>query len=135
MAELDALTHPWRLPLAGVHGAERRDINGKTYIVSLPTALRDEIAAELTSALEALPDVSWRVKRWLSRSTIAAPQQQSAVLELAQRIVQRHPPLALQLGKCVVEIKPRGVNKGEAITAFMQEAPFAGREPVLSAMI
>ncbi len=36
MAELDALTHPWRLPLAGVHGAERRDINGKTYIVSLP---------------------------------------------------------------------------------------------------
>ncbi len=34
MAELDALTHPWRLPLAGVHGAERRDINGKTYIVS-----------------------------------------------------------------------------------------------------
>ncbi|PLL04907.1 trehalose-phosphatase, partial [Klebsiella pneumoniae] len=31
---------------------------------------------------------------------------------------------------CVVEIKPRGVNKGEAITAFMQEAPFAGREPV-----
>ena len=55
MAELDALTHPWRLPLAGVHGAERRDINGKTYIVSLPTALRDEIAAELTSALEALP--------------------------------------------------------------------------------
>lgn len=130
MAELDALTHPWRLPLAGVHGAERRDINGKTYIVSLPTALRDEIAAELTSALEALPDVSWRVKRWLSRSTIAAPQQQSAVLELAQRIVQRYPLLALQLGKCVVEIKPRGVNKGEAITAFMQEAPFAGREPV-----
>lgn len=88
------------------------------------------IAAELTSALEALPDVSWRVKRWLSRSTIAAPQQQSAVLELAQRIVQRYPLLALQLGKCVVEIKPRGVNKGEAITAFMQEAPFAGREPV-----
>lgn len=59
-----------------------------------------------------------------------APQQQSAVLELAQRIVQRYPLLALQLGKCVVEIKPRGVNKGEAITAFMQEAPFAGREPV-----
>jgi trehalose 6-phosphate phosphatase len=34
MAELDALTHPYRLPLAGVHGAERRDINGKTHIVT-----------------------------------------------------------------------------------------------------
>jgi trehalose 6-phosphate phosphatase len=48
-----------RLPIPGgcrwpVHGAERRDINGKTYIVSLPSALRDEIAAELTSALQAL---------------------------------------------------------------------------------
>jgi trehalose 6-phosphate phosphatase len=39
MAELDALTHPWRLPLAGVHGAERRDINGKT-ISSLVGAAR-----------------------------------------------------------------------------------------------
>ncbi|MDU7295841.1 MAG: trehalose-phosphatase [Klebsiella pneumoniae] len=131
MAELDALTHPWRLPLAGVHGAERRDINGKTYIVSLPTALRDEIAAELTSALEALPGCELESKEMaFALHYRQAPQQQSAVLELAQRIVQRYPLLALQLGKCVVEIKPRGVNKGEAITAFMQEAPFAGREPV-----
>lgn len=117
--------------LAGVHGAERRDINGKTYIVSLPTALRDEIAAELTSALEALQGCELESKEMaFALHYRQAPQQQSAVLELAQRIVQRYPLLALQLGKCVVEIKPRGVNKGEAITAFMQEAPFAGREPV-----
>ncbi len=32
--------------------------------------------------------------------------------------------MALQQGKCVVEIKPRGTSKGEAIAAFMQEAPF-----------
>ncbi len=78
MAELDALTHPWRLPLAGVHGAERRDINGKTYIVSLPTALRDEIAAELRRRWKRSRDVSWRVKRWLSRSTIARPRSSRA---------------------------------------------------------
>jgi trehalose 6-phosphate phosphatase len=64
-----------------------------------------------------------------------APEQQSAVLALAQAIVQRYPILALQPGKCVVEIKPRGVNKGEAIAAFMQEAPFSGRNRFLSAMI
>ncbi|MDX6941742.1 trehalose-phosphatase, partial [Enterobacter kobei] len=40
------------------------------------------------------------------------------------------PILAIQQGKCVVEIKPRGINKGEAIAAFMREAPFAGRKPV-----
>ena len=131
MSELDALTHPWRLPLAGVHGAERRDINGKTYIVSLPSALRDEIATELTSALQGLSGCELESKEMaFALHYRQAPQQQSAVLELAQRIVQRYPLLALQLGKCVVEIKPRGVNKGEAISAFMQEAPFAGREPV-----
>lgn len=59
-----------------------------------------------------------------------APEHQHAVLALAQAVVQRHPILALQPGKCVVEIKPRGVNKGEAIAAFMQEAPFSGRRPV-----
>ncbi len=42
--------------------------------------------------------MSWRVKRWLSALHYRqAPQQQSAVLELAQRIVQRYPLLALQL--------------------------------------
>ena len=96
-------------------------LNGKTYIVSLPTALRDEIAAELTSALEALPGCELESKEMaFALHYRQAPQQQSAVLELAQRIVQRYPLLALQLGKCVVEIKPRGVNKGEAITAFIQ---------------
>ena len=110
---------------------ERRDINGKTYIVSLPSALRDEIATELTSALQGLSGCELESKEMaFALHYRQAPQQQSAVLELAQRIVQRYPLLALQLGKCVVEIKPRGVNKGEAISAFMQEAPFAGREPV-----
>ncbi len=97
----------------------------------LPSALRDEIATELTSALQGLPGCELESKEMaFALHYRQAPQQQSAVLELAQRIVQRYPLLALQLGKCVVEIKPRGVNKGEAISAFMQEAPFAGREPV-----
>jgi trehalose 6-phosphate phosphatase len=36
MAELDALASPYHFPLAGVHGAERRDIHDQTHIVSLP---------------------------------------------------------------------------------------------------
>ncbi len=60
---------------------------------------------------------------------------QSAALSLAQGIVKRYPILALQLGKCVVEIKPRGVNKGEAIATFMQESPFQGANRYLLATI
>ncbi|HBN2789185.1 TPA: trehalose-phosphatase [Klebsiella oxytoca] len=131
MVELDELTRPYRLPLAGVHGAERRDINGKTHIVSLPDSLLKALSAQLTTELDALPGCELESKGMaFALHYRQAPELQQAVLALAQSIVQRHPILALQPGKCVVEIKPRGVNKGEAIAAFMQEAPFKGRKPV-----
>lgn len=57
-----------------------------------------------------------------------APQHGDAVLALAQTVADAHPQLALQPGKCVVELKPKGINKGAAIAAFMAEAPLrAGR--------
>ena len=131
MVELDALTHPYRLPLAGVHGAERRDINGKTHIVTLPDALLRELDQQLRAALETMPGCELEHKGMaFALHYRQAPAYQSAALSLAQGIVKRYPILALQLGKCVVEIKPRGVNKGEAIATFMQEAPFQGRKPV-----
>jgi trehalose 6-phosphate phosphatase len=33
-------------------------------------------------------------------------------------------------GKLVYEARPSGIDKGEAVRAFMREAPFAGRLPV-----
>jgi trehalose 6-phosphate phosphatase len=38
--------------------------------------------------------------------------------------------LELQRGKMVLELRPRGTDKGSAIRAFMAEQPFAGRTPV-----
>ena len=38
--------------------------------------------------------------------------------------------LELLSGKCVYEVKPAGIHKGQAISAFMRQAPFAGRTPV-----
>ena len=50
------------------------------------------------------------------------------MMRLAQNIAGDE--YAVQAGNCVVELKPRGVNKGTAIRDFMGEAPFAGRRPV-----
>lgn len=87
MTELDALAKPFRFPLAGVHGAERRDINGKTHIVRLPEAVVREVEALLRSTLVALPGTeletkgmafalhyrqAWNMKRrcWRLRNTL-----------------------------------------------------------------
>ena len=40
--------------------------------------------------------------------------------------------LELMEGKFVFEAKPRGVDKGQAITDFMTQPPFAGRMPVFA---
>lgn len=131
MVELDALTTPFRFPLAGVHGAERRDIRGQTHIVTLPQALKRDVYNQLSTALENLPGAELESKNMaFALHYRQVPQHAAALLTLAKQITARWPQLALQPGKCVLEIKPRGTDKGEAIAAFMQESPFAGRTPL-----
>ncbi|HGW7997331.1 TPA: trehalose-phosphatase, partial [Escherichia coli] len=131
MVELDALAKPYRFPLAGVHGAERRDINGKTHIVHLPDAIARDISVQLHTVIAQYPGAELEAKGMaFALHYRQAPQHEDALMTLAQRITQIWPQMALQQGKCVVEIKPKGTSKGEAITAFMQEAPFIGRTPV-----
>ena len=62
MAELDQLARPYRFPLAGVHGAERRDIHGNALIVSLPDSLIQSLTVQLTAALEHLPGTELEAK-------------------------------------------------------------------------
>jgi trehalose 6-phosphate phosphatase len=38
--------------------------------------------------------------------------------------------LSLQLGKMVVELRPSGADKGDALHSFMAEPDFAGARPV-----
>ncbi|HIC2037674.1 trehalose-phosphatase [Enterobacter soli] len=131
MAELDTLARPYRFPLAGVHGAERRDIHDQTHIVSLPDDLIALLHTQLTFELARLAGTELEAKGMaFALHYRQAPQHEAAVLALAKTLVDAHPQLALQPGKCVVEIKPAGINKGAAISAFMGTAPFKGRTPV-----
>ncbi len=40
------------------------------------------------------------------------------------------PDFRVQDGHAVLEVKPAGYTKDSAVTAFMQETPFAGRVPI-----
>lgn len=129
--QLDALASPLVLPMAGVHGAERRDIKGHFTRIALDPATVSTLSHELTSALAALPGTTLENKGMaFALHYRQAPQHQLAVEKLASALVARFPELVQQPGKCVVELKPRGVNKGAAIDDFMQHPPFAGRIPV-----
>lgn len=131
MAELDKLATPFHFPLAGVHGAERRDINDKTHVVTLPAPVVKTLQQELSDALALMPGTELEAKGMaFALHYRQAPEAEEAIMWLAEKMTKRFPELALQPGKCVVELKPLGIHKGAAIRAFMQEAPFAGRTPV-----
>ncbi len=131
ISELDALVSPLHLPLAGVHGAERRDAAGQIERLSLPENVAESLSSLLSEAMAALPDTQLEKKGMaFALHYRRAEHFQQDVLALAESAIERFPMLTLQPGKCVVEIKPKGVNKGAAIAAFMQQAPFTGRTPV-----
>jgi trehalose 6-phosphate phosphatase len=62
-----------------------------------------------------------------------APEQQAAAAELVQEVVAASAGgLVLLEGKMVLELKPPGCDKGQAIAAYMAQPPFAGRQPVFA---
>ncbi|MEC5341309.1 trehalose-phosphatase [Brenneria populi] len=129
--QLDRLTAPLTLPLAGVHGAERRDGRGILHRVELPADVAASLRQTLERGMAAMPGALLEVKgaAFALHYRQAMPYRQQ-IAELAASAAARFPQLTLQHGKCVVEIKPRAADKGAAIHAFMRETPFCGRTPV-----
>ncbi len=129
--QLDKLIAPLKLPLAGVHGAERRDGEGNVHRVTLPAEVAAPLRQMLEQGMSAMPGTLLEAKGMaFALHYRQAMPYQPQILKLAESAVAQFPQLTLQPGKCVVEIKPRGTDKGAAIGAFMREAPFSGRIPV-----
>ncbi|TFY97839.1 trehalose-phosphatase [Ramlibacter rhizophilus] len=127
--QLDQFLAPQRLPVAGVHGVERRRADGSRVDMEAEPPARVEAAArQLAQQHEGL-----QVE--LKRGAVAlhyrlAPQLEAACVAAMQAAVDESPGLILLHGKMVVEAKPARASKGHAIEDFLREAPFAGRTPV-----
>lgn len=129
IAQLDAFLQPLQLPVAGVHGAERRDARGELHLLHTHPLDRVEAAARAL----AFANDGLLVEN--KRGSIALHYRQRPDLEdrcvaTMQAAVAESPGLTLLRGKMVVEAKPGGASKGRAIEDFLQEPPFAGRTPV-----
>ncbi|TKI08316.1 trehalose-phosphatase [Martelella alba] len=131
LSELDALTAPLSCPAAGVHGAERRDATGKIHRIELSPTLISAVGSELRRALTAFPGCHVEEKGMAYALHYRQAERFKDQIEaLSMSLLQRYPELAIQPGKCVFELKPRGADKGAAIDAFMHERPFVGKTPL-----
>jgi trehalose 6-phosphate phosphatase len=127
--QIDVFLHPLRLPVAGVHGAERRSWDGTVNLMSTHPLQLVEVAAEALAAQ--YPQLRVENKRGsVALHYRQAPELEPLCVQAMQSAVEESPGLTLLRGKMVVEAKPGGASKGQAIESFLKEAPFAGRMPV-----
>ena len=131
VAQIDAMLAPLLLPVAGVHGVERRGADGTLHVAATP-----DVAAVLASA-RALAQRHPGLLVEQKRGAVAlhyrlAPELEQLCLQEMTAAVQACPGVLLLHGKMVLEAKPAATDKGGAIAAFMAEQPFSGRQPVFA---
>jgi trehalose 6-phosphate phosphatase len=115
---------------AGLHGAQLRRADGSVREDDGETRIAT-LRALAEPRVDALPGVLLEDKRQaLALHYRNAPNQREPVERLAKELL-RHAGggYALQHGNHVVELKPAGFDKGCALAALMESAPFRGRQP------
>ncbi|MDR9839647.1 trehalose-phosphatase [Herbaspirillum huttiense] len=126
--QLDFFLAPLRLPAAGVHGAERRTADGR--ILQQPVPDVHHLRERLLPLVESHPGLQLELKRGaLALHYRHAAHLEQRCVETMMDALRREPGFTLLHGKMVVEAKPH-INKGDAVAAFLHEAPFRGRRPV-----
>lgn len=132
LADLDACFAPARFAAAGLHGLQRRDTLGVVHDAPVDARPLRRQLPDLATAMENLPMTVLEDKgpsvalHWRQ-----APQFAPRLRELArQTLADAGAGYRLLEGDCVIEVLPRVADKGDAVRAFMHEAPFRGRTPV-----
>jgi len=128
---VDGFLAPVALPIAAEHGSIRRDSRGALHI----DEGNEEAVAAAHAALEPFAEDNAGLILERKRSSIALHYRQrpelAALCERAvQGVVAENLGLVILPGKMVFELKPKGIDKGDAVRAFLEEVPFQGRTPI-----
>ena len=136
LAQLDALFAPRKWPAAGLHGAERRDARGRLHVHPGNQPVPVEIRTALGRLAELHPGLLLEEKgAAIALHYRQAPEHLEAELRhRVHELLETHANGALhvQPGAYVLELKPAGITKANAIEDFLTEAPFAGRAPLFA---
>ncbi len=130
--DIDKFLSPLQLPIAGAHGTQRRRADGTMQeIDSQLLSGAEHIAQAVTPLIMAHPELLIEAKDGaVALHFRQAPELEDLCRQAMQEAVDSNPEFALMSGKMVFEARPKGISKGTALRAFMQEEPFAGRTPI-----
>jgi trehalose 6-phosphate phosphatase len=121
------------MPAAGMHGLERREVDGRRTMPPDPPEVLMNVEIEAQRVAAAFPGaIAERKGPNLALHWRAAPDAQDALRMFAASALRSLPGYRAQAGDQVLELRPGGTSpdKGSAVEAFLAQAPFAGRTPV-----
>lgn len=129
---LDALFAPLHLPVAGLHGFERRSADGAVHRPEMELDQLRRARERLDELVRARSGLQLEDKGYsLALHFRGAPDAEACAVSAMSTIAAAlRPEFELLSGDHVLEIKPASHSKATAVEAFMGERPFQGRLPV-----
>lgn len=128
---VDSFLTPIKLATAAEHGSVRRDSTGSLHFDEGNAQAVEAAYMALAPLVEEHPGLILERKRSsLSLHYRQRPDLAASCEAAVRDVVAENPSLVILPGKMVFELKPEGVDKGEAVRAILKEAPFKGRTPI-----
>ncbi len=128
--DLDNIFFPLQLPAAGQHGLEIRKQKGIIEVLT-----RINLPEKILSSLKRLKDKNHGIVLEYKKNSIAihfraAPSLENKIKKYVSQLLEGEQNFDFIKGNKVIEIKPNFLNKGTAISNFMNEEPFLKKLPV-----
>jgi trehalose 6-phosphate phosphatase len=127
---IDGFLAPLRLPVAGVHGFERRNGAGTVSTLTAEDSSASSVEQILRAFVSFNPGLLLEKKRGaLALHYRLRPELETLCISLVEEVTNRLPEAVLTRGKMVMEARLHTATKGTAIKDFLEEPPFRGRVP------
>ena len=132
LSQIDHYLSPPLHAAAGLHGLERRAVDGTVTRLASRDARLDDIKQKLVSFAQDRRGVFVEDKDYILALHFRQAPDRRAECQRAVAVTVGAALDGIEVleGKMVFEIRPSGIDKGDTIAKFLNEPPFAGRRPV-----
>lgn len=131
LVQLETMLHPLHLPLAGVHGFERRESDGYVRRAEVDSDLLADLVTDVVDFTSRQRGVLAEAKSGsVALHYRKRPELETTCRAFAATLANRDRRIRLMPGKMVIELTLGSLTKGDAIAEFMTLRPFAGRVPL-----